>query len=331
MNILDLDWTTLYVTDDPATSWYRALAGNPDPHFIPKDAHADLNCFREALIDRQRPTPFRMEWGERQERMRVKPLMTSRVTPLFVCRRYRVTADSLEELGWPTSMISWLLDSPLPAGLYKMIGPQESGKTTSAGALFKEYAARHGGVQFSVESPIEMMLEGRYNNGFVYQTEIDDENKMGPALRGLLQTGSTFLYGGEVTTDTAAREVQNIAGSGNRVLTTFHANDPLSGLRRFADAAGGNYDAFAEALQAVFFLTLKHHDPATKPTRSRLDDEAGVGTKVLPEREFVVSPLVMTKESRVAMLSAMRNGEFQNLISEMSRQRDLFLRGKMMR
>lgn len=324
MSMLDLEWAALYVTGDLETSWYRDRAGNPDMLFVPEEYRPALAEFRSTLLARNHRVPFRIELGVKKERLRVKPLFTSMVDPLFVCRRYRAKPKSLSDLGVPQGIVSWLLDKPMAPGLILVVGPQESGKTTFASAFVLEHTTRHGGAAMTIEAPIEMELEGHHGRGVIYQTEIEEEALMGAALRGLLHTGARLFYPGEVTHDATAKEVQMIAGRGNAVITTFHANDALGGLRQFADAAGGNYDTFAEVLSAVFFLKLEHN------ARSERDIVMGShlpGDASPPEQYLTVSPLVMTPETRAAIGSALRSGTFQNLAGEMSRQKDLFMRG----
>ena len=330
MNILDLDWEEFYIAETPNASWYTGRDGHPDPIFIKPEYVGALTEFRSALLERNRTRkksnqPFRIEWGVHKERVRVRPYLTFGIKPLFVCRRYRAKPGSLKELGFPNEMERWLIEKPHDPGMIIFFGKQKAGKTTAAGSFTRQYIERHTGRAFTVECPVEMELEGRHGNGHIFQTEIDSEEEMGPAVRTLLRSGATMIYPGEVTSDLAAREVQEIAGAGMTVVTTVHANDLLIGLRRFADAAGGNYDAFAERLNAAFFLQLEDI-PSQAQNRAKTNS---LGTPTPYNRRLIVSPLVIRPSNRTAMIAAMRKGDFQWLNTEVRNQRDTFMRGGM--
>lgn len=323
MSILDFEWENLYVATDAAASWYSDPVGGMAVCAIPSEHRGDLATFRQALIEANGGRPFRIDWGEGEsaERLRVKPLTTSYINPLFVIRRFRAGLSGLRDLGFPPGIIKRLLDEPIEPGLILFLGGQKAGKTTAANAFVVEHVAEHGGVAFTVEAPAEIDIEGSHGKGRVIQTEVEDEADLGVALRGLLRSGASLLFCGEVTRDSAAREVVAIATAGQPVVTTYHSPDVVTGLRRFAEAAGENYGAFADALTAVFYLERG------KRRLPNLTGEGPPGAVAAPLKPLRVSPLVMTSDAREMIRSNLRAGTFEQLKSEMERQMAMFLRG----
>lgn len=324
MALLDLSFSDLFVGADPGTCWVKATPDAREMTFIPTDLHEEVGRLRAKLIERSHGHPFSFEWGDdKRERLRVKPVTTAHVDPLFVCRRLAGRPRPLLELGWPPRLVDHLLSRPVRSGLVLFIGAMDSGKTTSASSYTVEYVARHGGVAMTVEVPIEMDLEGRHERGMVYQTEVESDDDLGPALRGMLRSSANLLFPGEVKTDSAAREVLTLSTSGHPVVTTFHGPDLPTGLRRFARHTGDQNAALADALTAVFHLTLRNsvNDEAREQPASLPGRPAG------PGRRLLVAPLLLLPENREKIRSAIRGGNFHQLESEIERQRRLLLGG----
>ncbi len=324
MELLDLPFSDLFLDANPASSWIKATPDAREMQFVPEAFFPEIEALRRDLLARSTTQSFSIEWGNpRRERLRVKPLMTAHVEPLFVCRRFAGTPKPLVELGMPPAVVDRLLSRPVRNGLILFIGSMAAGKTTAASSFTVEYVSRHGGVAMTVEAPIEMDLEGRHGNGIVYQTEVESDDDMGPALRGMLRSAANLLFCGEVKTDVAAREVLNLATSGHPVVTTFHGPDLPTGLLRFARSTGDQNDALAHALTAVFHLTLRN--PRLLPG---VPLPSGLpGHPAPPDRLLTVSPLLVVDGTRDHVRSAIRSGNFDQLGSEIERQRRLFLGG----
>lgn len=324
MFLLGLPFSDLFVSEDPASSWFKATPDAGDRMDIPEALFAEIAQLRCALIEHSRGHPFSLEWGEgSRERLRVKPIKTAYVDPLFVCRRLASRPRPLKDLGMPPQVVDRLLDQPARSGLILFMGSMGAGKTTAASSFTVEYIARHGGIAMTVEAPIEMDLEGCYGRGVIYQTEVEHDDDMGSALRGMLRSSANLLFCGEVKKDSAAREVLMLGTSGHPVVTTFHAPDLPTGLMRFARLTGDQNDALADALTAVFHLTLRasvnHPSP---PVTAGLP-----GRFAPPARLLTVSPLLVIPETRDKVRSAIRSGNFHQLESEIDRQRRLLLGG----
>ncbi len=324
MELLSLPFSELYIEADPASSWMKPTPDARDIEPVPKEAYDDLTRLRAELMSRSSSDSFSVEWGiAHRERLRVKPIRTAHINPLFVCRRFRSLPQPLKELGMPPQVVDRLLDRPARPGLTIFMGEMGSGKTTAASSYTVEYVSRHGGLAVTVEVPIEMDLEGKHGRGKVYQTEVESEEDIGPALRGMLRSSANLLFCGEVKTDAAAREVLMLGTSGHPVVTTFHAPDLQTGLMRFARMASDQNDALAEAFTAAFHLTLRNATRCQDAGR-----EPGLpGRSAPPERLLTVSPLLALDGTLDQVRSAIRSGSFHQLKSEIDRQRRLFLGG----
>jgi twitching motility protein PilT len=324
VELLDLPFSDLFVGADPASSWLKATPDAREMEFVPEALFSEIDGLRRDLLARSTTQSFSIEWGtSRRERLRVKPLTTAHIEPLFVCRRFTGTPKPMIELGIPAAVVDRLLSRPVRNGLILFIGSMAAGKTTAASSFTVEYISRHGGVAMTVEAPIEMDLEGRHGKGIVYQTEVESDDDMGPALRGMLRSAANLLFCGEVKTDVAAREVLNLSTSGHPVVTTFHGPDLPTGLLRFARSTGDQNDALAHALTAVFHLTLRN--PRLMPGVPLPPGLPGQSSP--PDRLLTVSPLLVVDGTRDQVRSAIRSGNFDQLGSEIERQRRLFLGG----
>lgn len=324
MELLDLVFSDLFVGQSAETSWFKSLPDAREVQSLPPTLYTELGQLRSALLEQSRDRSFRIEWGTAgREWLRVKPIVTAYVDPLYVCRRFVGRPRPISDLGVPPQVCDRLLAEPLRGGLILVLGQMAAGKTTLASSLIVEYIGRHGGVAMTVEAPIEIDMEGRHGRGIVYQTEVETDDAMGMALPGVLRSAANLVFVGEVKTDSAAREVLMLSTSGHPVVTTFHAPDIPTGLMRFARAAGDQYDALADALTAVLHLTLRHPAAGACATVSM-----GLpGRPSPPARHLTVVPLFVAGETRDQVRSAIRAGQFHQLGSEIDRQRRVILSG----
>lgn len=326
MELFDLAFSDLFVAVEPASSWIKATPDAREMEGVPEQFHDELGELRQALLEQSKGNAFSLWWGqEPRERLRVKPMTTARVDPLFVCRRFTGRPRPLKELGMAPTLVDRLLEKPVRNGLILFMGAMGAGKTTAASAYTVDYVSKHGGVAVTVEAPMEMDIEGRHGRGVVYQTEVESDEELGPALRGMLRSAANLLFPGEVKTDGAAREVLMLSTSGHPVVTTFHAPDLPTGLMRYARATGDQYDALADALTAVFHLSLQNAGNAAPSEASRTLP----GRPIQPERLLKVAPLLVISETRERVRSAIRSGNFHQLESEIDRQKRMLLGGRL--
>jgi type II secretory ATPase GspE/PulE/Tfp pilus assembly ATPase PilB-like protein len=139
----------------------------------------------------------------------------------------------LGELGLPEEMAGHLRELLLErGGLLLITGPAGSGKTTTAYAALRELADRDVGRSLvSLEDPVEALVEGVAQSqvhpatGFTYET----------GLRSLLRQDPDVLFVGEIRDPPTAELVFQASLTGHLVLSTFHAQDARTTLRRLED------------------------------------------------------------------------------------------------
>jgi Tfp pilus assembly pilus retraction ATPase PilT len=260
--------------------------------------------------------------------MRVERINTAHDEVIYVCRRYRIAPGELGSLGIPHGIATKLMDRDLAAGLVLFFGKAGAGKSTAASSFMCERLAKFGGVGWTVENPPELDLQRQHGKGQCYQTEVGDDSLIGPKIRQLMRGTPNIIFIGELRDGRAIAEAITAALSGHLVISTFHAGDLISGIARMARLAQGVEkdmgSLLAEALKVGMHLTLHNYDPEAKP--AGLPAEAkGIGT---PPRVLTVEPLFLTGPSGDALRTMIRDGEFQQLVSEIDRQkRGLMMRG----
>lgn len=334
MPLLDLAFSDLFVSGEPASSSYKMTPDARQMRPVPEEYATELAELREHCLDLhsqldrgRRHSGFSVDWptDDPVARMRVKPLMTAHESPLFVCRRLAPAPKGLVQLGFPPKVVEELLKNPVQDGLMLFLGSIGSGKTTAAGAYLIESIRKHGGVGLTIEAPIELDLEGPYGEGMILQTEVESEAEMGEVLREeMLRSSANLLLVGEIKRKITAIEAATLSNTGHPVVSTYHAPDIPTGLARFARDMDGDLDAFADALSAVFHLKLTHFEQMQrKPEPS----EPIPGKLAPPRKLLTVSPLFIPRDD-TRLRSQLRGGEFHQLTSEIQRQRGQFLNNR---
>ncbi|SMH64821.1 putative PilU [Acidithiobacillus ferrivorans] len=338
MSLVEVVFSDLFVTDDPASCWYKVTPDSLEAHGLPQSCHEELARLRALLIDRsgrdKGDSPdFKVDWQE--TRLRVERMDTSEGA-IYVCRRYGVTPRHLADLGFPPMIAQRLLASDdktgFREGLVAFLGRTGSGKSTAAAAYIIERLEQSGGVCWTAENPIELALQGRHGKGVCYQLEVADDHGFGEAIRHILRASPNLILIGEIRDKTAAQEAIHAALTGHLVVTTLHANDLLTGLARLARLAGDPV-LLADALRAAMHLRLSNNIngnglPGLIGTQHGVGTLQGIpGRNAPPQRILTVEPLLITGENVDGLRSTLRGGEFHLLKSEVDRQRRLFMGG----
>ena len=344
MSLVEVVFSDLFVTDDPASCWYKVTPDSLEAHGLPQSCHEELARLRALLIDRsgrdKGDSPdFKVDWQE--TRLRVERMDTSEGA-IYVCRRYGITPRHLADLGFPPMIAQRLLATDdkndkndktgFREGLVAFLGRTGSGKSTAAAAYIIERLEQSGGVCWTAENPIELALQGRHGKGVCYQLEVADDYGFGEAIRHILRASPNLILIGEIRDKTAAQEAIHAALTGHLVVTTLHANDLLTGLARLARLAGDPV-LLADALRAAMHLRLSNNINGNG-LPGQIGTQHGVGTlqgipgrNAPPQRILTVEPLLITGENVDGLRSTLRGGEFHLLKSEVDRQRRLFMGG----
>lgn len=322
----DLIFSDLFVGDSPEMSWFKSTPDSLLTTAIPMDCADEVIILRKQLENHDGGSDFRVTWPDKSGmRLRVKRITVADDKIIFVCRRYRVMVSFIADLGVPKTVANRLLSADLKNGLIIFLGKPGAGKTTTATSFVRERLSLFGGVCWTIENPIELPIQGRQGKGVCYQTEVSDDYEIGSVIRSLYRATPNILLIGEIRGEEAAREVIQAAASGCLVVTTFHGNDLLGSLAKFARLSGGNTAAIAlaDVLRVAVHLELHNAEPDS--------DLSGVDTPTenrMPKRILAVEPLFLLGEDEGAR-SIMRGGDFHMLSSEVERQRRNLLMGKL--
>lgn len=326
--ILSLEFSDLYVTEQPELSWYKRTPDSLAVIPVPEAMWAEMQQLYGILSAQSKSlgTEFSIQWpvraieGVTPEKMRCKLMTLGSRKMVFVCRRFNLIAAKMSQLGVPNAFVKQLTSPALKEGLVIFMGKAGSGKTTTASAFTMERLSLHGGVCWTVENPIEIPMEGKHGNGWCYQTQVSSDAGIGPAIRDMLRASPNIIYIGELRDSLAVQEAITAGISGHLVVATFHASDLINGLVRLSMLAKDEMisSALADSLRVAVHLSLHIHDPKKEPPFGSTPKSIGTGT---PPRVLSVEPLWTTGDSSDALKSIIRDKSFHMLKSEVDRQR----------
>lgn len=320
MALHDLVFSDLFVGPESSSSWFRPTPDSATREEIPAADEAELNDLRVELDKHSGSNNFRIKWGDENPlRLRVERKVAADNLVIYICRRFNLAPGPLNKLGMPRAVAEKLLDDKIKDGLVVFLGPTGSGKSTTAASYIHDRLETHGGVCWTVESPIELPLQGQHGKGICYQTEVDSDSDIGTALTSLYRSSPNIIFIGEVKDTKTAKEAITAALGGHLVIITFHANDLITGLgrlTRMAEDESANI-GLADALKVAMHLKLN-----TSPIRT-LPGEAGHEVKGTgtPERFLQVEPLWMEGDLAQGLRSIIKNSDPGLLKSEIERQR----------
>jgi twitching motility protein PilT len=324
MALTDLVFSDIFVARDAADCWTKMMPDSLEPQALPAECRGEVLELR-ALLERHGPSPdFKVDWNGM--RMRVERMDTADGA-IYVCRRYGVTPRRLADLGFPPLIAQRILSDDektgFKNGLVLFLGKTGSGKTTASAAYVIERLEQFGGVGWTVENPIEIAIQGRHGKGVCYQIEADNDHGFGEAIRRMLRASPNLIWIGEIRDESAAREAVYAATSGHLVVTTFHASDLITGLARFSRLVG-DAGMLTDALRAALYLQLKNSGNGLSAS---IGDHELPGRVTMPKRVLSVDPLLIVGENADGLRSTLRDGSFQLLISEVGRQKRMFMGG----
>ena len=169
----------------------------------------------------------------------------------FALRRLPKKVPELSKLNFNKNIHDFFKSEKIENGLFIVCGETGNGKTTTLASIINYRLRNMASFCMTIEDPIEMPLEGYYDNfdknnnyigrGVCIQTEVSsaDEKEYGLAVKGALRSyptsSNSILFLGEIRDGLTAMEALKIAASGHLVMTTLHANDIQSGIKRYMD------------------------------------------------------------------------------------------------
>ena len=199
----------------------------------------------------------------------------------IVCRQTFNKERKLNKTGISPEILKYLLSEDLnEGGLVILCGSNGSGKSTTCAGLIKERLLNFGGYCITVEDPIEIPLEGQHGDGRCVQLEINPNEGFAPKIREIMRaypTGQNLLMLiGEIRDSETASQALRSAIDGRLVITTIHADNIQSALKRILVLASDVLtDEVARDLLANSFRMAIHQSLKT----GRLEAECIIGTK----------------------------------------------------
>jgi Tfp pilus assembly pilus retraction ATPase PilT len=178
--------------------------------------------------------------AEADFRIAVAPTVHGKAVAVRILPKNR-DIKSIEELGYTLEKVGKILNlAKLKQGLIVVSGPTGSGKSTLLYAVVKLFV-KDGRRVMSVEDPVEATVSG------VDQVQVslpvyDDRGEMigidfALAIRNFLRQNPDVIVVGETRDTETAKKVLEASNTGHLVLTTIHANDEFSTVRRLVELA----------------------------------------------------------------------------------------------
>ncbi|VVE18979.1 GspE family protein [Pandoraea cepalis] len=331
----DLIWSDLCVREDPSKGWLKAASDSMVVSPLPSDSWEELKQLflalnrswdqRGAVASRY---GFPMEWPpEDGMRLRAKRIQLANGEHVYVCRAFRFKPFRLQDTGIAAPLVNKLLSPEIRGGIGIILGRPGAGKTTTAYSFLQERARRLGGVTWTIESPVEMdHLEGRYENGYIHQIEVETPEILYETVKDLARATPNVLFVGEVLDDQTAEVVAQASKMGFLVLCTYHGGDLINGIERFARAAGhGIVSAqFVDAFRFAVHIDLRMVETGgrARPINDSLISSLETGN---PPRVLSARSLFCISDAD-PIRGHMKKGEFAQLQSEIDRQKNELLK-----
>lgn len=242
--VSDLAFTDLYLFEDWRMARIKTssidaagvIGGSPVPDI--HNFEHDLQNIRKACAS-QKTNTFELEYDG--VRYRVTAFDEVQLGLVYILRRFPNAVRDFNKIGFNTAVTDSLLRKDI-TGLVIICGAMNSGKTTTAASLIVERLKLYGGIGVTVEDPTELLLTGPHGDkgGFCFRAKVS--NKVGgyaAAIRDIvLRSSADVVLLGEIRDSSAAIEALRFCHSGHLVITTFHAENPISALIRLNDMSG---------------------------------------------------------------------------------------------
>jgi len=216
-------------------------------------------------------------------RLRVSKATTTRDQTWAAMRRISELPPALEDLNFVMPTTNALREIGKREGLILISGATGQGKTTTASSLLYDYLTRIGGVAFTIEDPVEYLLDGRHGKaGLCYQVEVKEDADWSEMLKKSLRWHPRYIMVGEVRTPEGANQLLRAATSGHLVISTMHAGsveEALEGLLHLAEQSIGDHASIllASGLTAVMYQNFMPH---SVDTRMYITEKGNLGDPV---------------------------------------------------
>ncbi|CAM5524371.1 Twitching mobility protein [Thauera mechernichensis] len=271
--VREMTFADLYLGHPSLGNRFSAVPRAPaDPVLASPALDNDLKALYQRCVNSYsaiRDSDFKLEYDGVSYRVAIMQSMGGLV---FVLRKMVSTIRSMQELGVPSVYTQPLMQQNL-RGLLLIAGTMNSGKTTTAGAIIAGRLARYGGVAVTAEDPVELPLEGEYGLGVCFQTHASRERGgFAESCRSLVRWGAKIIYLGEIRDGDTAVEALRAGVNGHLVISTLHAEDIQTALRRMLAMSAEHFDtSSAQSLLADGLVGVMHQRLVGDPRRLEAD------------------------------------------------------------
>ena len=159
----------------------------------------------------------------------------------------------LEELGFTEKNLAAVIELlGSPGGVTIIAGPMGEGKTTTAHAALSRIGGA-GTALMSVEDPVERVLS------HVAQIEVNEDLEgagFGTIMRYLVRADFDTLFLGEIRDETTAASAVRMAQAGRRVISTIHATDNVTALRRLIEMSSDTPLSVLDSVRGIISQRL---------------------------------------------------------------------------
>lgn len=235
----------------------------------------------------------------------------------IILRRMPMELPNTDELGMPEAIQFILTHENLnKGGLVVICGEPGNGKSTTTAAMIVDRLKMYSGFCLTLENPVEMPLHGRHNDGFCMQTPVDEggfEEALSAAMRCYPTATNSILFLGEIRSAETAAEALRIANNGHLVITTLHASNVMTCLKRILTLAKNKNmneeeanGLLASSLRLVLYQKLEVTETKEGDTIRRL------------KTSFLFSP-----DNQSPVANRIRSGNVDNMITEVEQQNQL--------
>lgn len=205
----------------------------------------------------------------------------------FVVRIFNLSngIKPLAELGFVNDDLRWLQKIIRnPCGIFAIVGPTGSGKTTTLYSLLKEINTPSINIM-TLEDPVEYSISG------VKQLDLREEGLLSfsDGVRSILRQDPDVLLIGEIRDEATAASAIRASLTGRLVLTTIHASTPLEGIRRLMDF-GISLSDLIPSLLGIFSqrLVRYQHKKGRFPLTEYMGFSAQLKDKVLKLKDITI-------------------------------------------
>ena len=307
----DLDFVDLYVSLYKDLPSYYQIAEPGKFNVMPKNLASEYHA---DIVELRRELETVLQNADEASvvfdgiRLRASKARTTRGETWVALRRVADKPPMLDKLGFTMPSVQALRELGDRDGLILICGGTGQGKTTTANALLYDYLNRLGGVAFTIEDPVEYLLDGCHGaSGLCYQVEIKEEHEWALYLKRALRWHPRYIMVGELRTPEAVNQLLRAANSGHLVITTMHAGsieEGLDGLLQLSRQAIGDMGPtlLASGLAAVMHQSFLHHSVATRLYVTENGNLGDPARSLIRERHVgQITTFVDQQEARRAM------------------------------